>query len=291
MNQDFETHPLGLILSVRHKTVFYYLTAVRNSVNTLHLEPRDFLFQQTLSAFIKVIPATRLKRVDDCFGNVAHHFEIMREHQYMQVESLLKIRTLPLVLTDRDYSQTEECYSDLSPHEYGSQYLLPSRRVSRNSEVLKQAMDLCVGQKSVFEKADAIMRWIHSEFTYRTGVTRAETHLEDAFQLRAGVCQDFTHVMIGMCRSMRLPARYVSGYLYTGGRETLQGAQASHAWCEVYLPESGWIGFDPTNAVIADQRYVKIAVGRDYEDVAPILGYYFGGSTCHVEVEVSVGRF
>ena len=134
------------------------------------------------------------------------------------------------------------------------------------------------------------MRWIYAEFTYEPGTTDVETHLEQAFALRKGVCQDFTHVMIGMCRSIGLPARYASGYILTSGGYSLVGAQASHAWCEVYLPETGWIGFDPTNAVLADQRYVKIAVGRDYGDVAPVLGSYMGGAGCRMEVEVSVER-
>jgi transglutaminase-like putative cysteine protease len=132
------------------------------------------------------------------------------------------------------------------------------------------------------------MRWIYSEFSYEPGTTDAETHMEQSFSLRKGVCQDFAHVMLGMCRSLGIPARYASGYIYTGEKDDLVGAQASHAWCEVYLPETGWIGFDPTNAVLADQRYIKIAVGRDYGDVAPILGSYRGNAHCTMAVSVTV---
>jgi transglutaminase-like putative cysteine protease len=290
MTEDAETDSAGITLAVRHRTVFRYAGAVSNSVNTLHLEPRDFRFQKTLSAFIKVIPATRLQRFDDLFGNVTHHFELGGEHNKLETESMVKVRNLPLYITDRGYAEGLESYGDPSIRERCWQYLLESRWVSLAPEIWKQSLDLTMAQTAVFEKAAAIMRWIHDEFTYEPGTTDVETHLEQAFALRKGVCQDFTHVMIGMCRTIGLPARYASGYILTGGRDSLVGAQASHAWCEVHLPETGWIGFDPTNAVLADQRYVKIAVGRDYGDVAPIHGSYLGGAGCRMEVGVLVER-
>ena len=290
MTGETETDCAGITLAVRHRTVFRYAGAVRNSVNTLHLEPRDFLFQRTLSAFIKVIPATRLRRFDDLFGNVTHHFELSSEHRMLEIESMVKVRNLPLHITNRGYSDGMDCYDDPTIREHCWQYLLESRWVSLPPEIWRQALDLTMAETAVFEKAAAIMRWIHEAFTYEPGTTDVETHLEQAFALRKGVCQDFTHVMIGMCRAIGLPARYASGYILTGGRDSLVGAQASHAWCEVYLPETGWIGFDPTNSVLADQRYVKIAVGRDYGDVAPIHGSYIGSAGCRMEVEVLVER-
>jgi len=290
MTDETETDCAGIKLAVRHRTVFRYAGAVRNSLNTLRLEPRDFRFQKTLSAFIKVIPATRLRRFDDLFGNVTHHLELSGEHNRLEIESMVKVRNLPFYITDRGYADGAESYDDPSIRERCWQYLLESRWVSLEPRIWRQALDLTMSETAVFEKAAAVMRWIYAEFTYEPGTTDVETHLEQAFALRKGVCQDFTHVMIGMCRSIGLPARYASGYILTGGGESLVGAQASHAWCEVYLPETGWIGFDPTNAVLADQRYVKIAVGRDYGDVAPIHGSYMGGAGCRMEVEVSVER-
>ncbi len=169
-------------------------------------------------------------------------------------------------------------------------YLQESRWVSKHPDIWRQALDLIQGIFPVFDQAMAFMNWIHREFLYAAGTTSVSTHLEEAFQLRRGVCQDFTHVMLGLCRSVGIPARYASGYLYNGPRDTLVGAQASHAWCEVYLPEIGWIGFDPTNNNLADERYVKIAVGRDYEDVAPVGGSYRGTASCRMDVEVLVEK-
>ena len=136
-------------------------------------------------------------------------------------------------------------------------------------------------------KRETILAAIRTALTGTTGVS---TQVEESFQMRRGVCQDFTHVMLAMCRAVGVAARYASGYLYNGPRDTLVGAQASHAWCEVYLPAAGWIGFDPTNNTLADERYVKIAVGRDYDDVAPVVGSYHGHGHCRMEVHVEVEK-
>lgn len=277
-------------MAVKHRTVFHYAGPVWNNVNTLHLEPRTFPFQKTLGAFIKVIPATRLRRFEDLFQNATHHFELANQHTKLEVESTLKVHNLSLIISDEGFSSGMEKYDDPLAQENIWQYLQESRWVSIHPEIWRQALDLTFDKAAVYDKATAIMRWITAEFIYEAGITDVNTHLEQAFAMKKGVCQDFSHVMIGMCRSIGVPARYASGYLYNGPRDTLIGAQASHAWCEVYLPGMGWIGFDPTNGNLADERYVKIAVGRDYEDVAPIRGTYNGSAHCRMEVEVMVER-
>ena len=134
------------------------------------------------------------------------------------------------------------------------------------------------------------MGFIHSHWEYAPAVTTASTHMSAAFLGKRGVCQDFAHIMIGLCRALRTPARYVSGYLYNGPLTQLRGTQASHAWCEVHLPERGWFGFDPTNNTLVDDRYIKVATGRDYDDAAPVRGHFSGppGATAALEVTVEV---
>ena len=290
MSLELEKSQRGTKYSVRHRTEFEYSAWIIANANTVHLEPRNFLFQKTLSCVIKVLPATRLIRFSDLFGNVTHVYEIGVQHQRMVVESLLRVKNLPLHITNEGYSGGMDFFDTPKIKDRCWEYLQESRWVSTGPEVWKQAVDVSHAEDAVFEKAAAIMRWINSEFLYEPGVTDSKTHLEQAFFLRKGVCQDFAHVMLGMCRSLGIPARYASGYIYTGEGEELVGAQASHAWCEIYLPENGWIGFDPTNAVLADDRYIKIAVGRDYEDVAPIHGSFKGSAGCIMNVEVAVKR-
>ena len=280
----------GMKLAVLHRTTFHYATPVSQSVNSLHLEPRTFPYQKTTSALIRVVPATRLRRFTDLFQNITHHFELPTAHSKLEIESRIRVHNLPLDISDESREATAEGFKDSSIRERIWPYLQESRWVSRHPEVWRQALDITGPLTAVFEQAQAVMRWIHQEFTYEPGVTSVNTHLVEAFQIRRGVCQDFTHVMLGLCRAVGIPARYASGYLYNGPRDTLVGAQASHAWTEVYLPGAGWIGFDPTNNTLADERYVKISVGRDYEDVAPIRGSYRGTGHCRMEVQVEVEK-
>ena len=112
----------------------------------------------------------------------------------------------------------------------------------------------------------------------------------EVLKTRRGVCQDLAHVMIGFCRARRIPARYVSGYIYNGPAGQLKGAQATHAWVEIFLPEQGWRGLDPTNDTQVDGRYVKLAVGRDYADVSPIKGSFRGAHGREMHVDVTLTR-
>lgn len=277
-------------LSVLHRTTFHYAGPVIQSVNTLHLEPRTFPYQKTISTLIRVIPATRLRRFTDLFQNITHHFELPAPHFHLEIESRIRVHNLPLDISQVSRHATMVDYSDSSVHERIWPYLQESRRVFHQTDVWRQALDVTRDLKSIYAKSCALMAWIHENFAYEAGVTGVNTHLEEAFQMRRGVCQDFTHVMLGLCRAIGIPARYASGYLYNGPRDTLVGAQASHAWAEVYLPAAGWIGFDPTNNTLADERYVKVAVGRDYEDVAPVRGNYHGAGCSRMEVQVEVEK-
>ena len=281
---------VGMKLSVVHRTIFNYASAVTQSVNTLHLEPRTFPYQKTISALIRVIPATRVKRFTDLFQNITQHFELPGPHTRLEIESRIKVHNLPLDISQNSREATLDRLNDSSIREQTWQYLQESRWVSRHPEVWRQAVDVTAGYTSIYDQAFALMSWVHREFRYEPGSTNVNTHLEDAFAMRCGVCQDFTHVLLGLCRSVGIPARYASGYLYNGPKDTLVGAQASHAWSEIYLPWAGWIGFDPTNNTLADERYVKIAVGRDYEDVAPVRGNYCGTGHCRMEVQVEVTK-
>jgi transglutaminase-like putative cysteine protease len=277
-------------LQVYHRTIFEYAAPVVDSVNTLHLEARKFPFQQTISSLIRVLPATRLRKFEDLFQNVCHHFEIPKEHTKLEIESRLKVQNLRLTIPDESFQATPNDLQDAATRERTWQYLQDSQYVVHHSQLWKQAIDLTFDEVTIHGKSLAIMRWIHETFRYQPGVTQVSTTIAQAYDLLAGVCQDFTHVMLAMCRSIGLPARYASGYLYNGPSDQLVGAQASHAWCEVYLPHVGWIGYDPTNNTMADDRYVKAAVGRDYEDVAPIKGLYRGTSQSRMIVDVLVER-
>ncbi|UUZ87206.1 transglutaminase family protein [Paenibacillus sp. P26] len=172
------------------------------------------------------------------------------------------------------------------------EYLLPTAYTEETEEPRAYAA------KHPF-RADGIYAWtrrlseaIHRDLTYDPEATDVQTKVRDTLQLRRGVCQDYAHLMIALCRSMGLPARYVSGYHFVGD---LQGGsadfeQASHAWVEVHIPGTGWLGFDPTNNAEVGWRYVKLGHGRDYKDIVPVKGVYRGAGGQTLEVAVDVRR-
>ncbi len=281
---------IGTKLQVTHVTLFEYASPVIDSVNTLHLEPRTFPFQRTISSTIRILPTARVRRFSDLFQNITHHFEIPQPHQKLEVQSRLRVHNLPLVISERSRAATKADLADSSTRERTWPFLQDSVLVTHHSEIWRLAIDLTEGMDSLHQRAWAFMTWIHQNFSYKPGATMVNTRLEQAFAIRAGVCQDFTHMMIALCRAVALPARYASGYIYNGPADQLLGSQASHAWCEVYLPYTGWIGYDPTNGNLADERYVKVAVGRDYDDVAPIKGAYRGTAQCAMSVKVMVEK-
>jgi transglutaminase-like putative cysteine protease len=131
--------------------------------------------------------------------------------------------------------------------------------------------------QSFFENLKSLNHWVYAEIKYTPGLTHVNTLLSEILELKKGVCQDFAHLYIGICRSQGIPARYVSGYLHQG--LGFFGDAQMHAWVEAYLPEVGWIGFDPTNDILASADHIKVAHGRDYEDCAPIKGVVYGPGT------------
>lgn len=281
---------IGTKLQVTHATLFEYAAPVVDSVNTLHLEPRTFPFQRTISSTIRILPPTRMRRFSDLFQNITHHFEMLKPHTRLEVHSRLRVHNLPLMIPERSMLATKADLADPSTRERTWSFLQDSSLVSHHPEIWRLAIDLSHGIDSLHQQALAFMHWIHQNFHYQPGATLVNTRLEQSFAIRAGVCQDFSHMMVALCRAVALPARYASGYLYNGPTDMLVGAQASHAWCEVYLPYVGWIGYDPTNGTLADERYVKVAVGRDYDDVAPVKGAYRGTAQCMMSVKVLVEK-
>jgi transglutaminase-like putative cysteine protease len=144
------------------------------------------------------------------------------------------------------------------------------------------ALDAIQGEDDIWQCTLRLMNFVNGHIAYQSNSTQVHTHMRDVVTQRRGVCQDFAHVMLGLCRALKIPALYVSGYLAT------EKASATHAWVEVFVPGTGWLGLDPTHNRTPDETYVKIAVGRDYADVAPIKGTYKGTTERTMNVEVKI---
>jgi transglutaminase-like putative cysteine protease len=276
-------------LEVVHRTRYRYAAPVRDSFNELRLRPMSGNAQDCESFLLRVVPPVRLRHYTDLHGNHVSFFDLIEPHRSLEIESRSRVRTAcaePAATAAFPLSRVKECARMESCHEF----LQESRYVDLAPESWRLALDATAGEDDLWAAALKLMRVVHGELAYQPGSTTVQTRAGEALQARRGVCQDFAHVMIALCRVIGIPALYVSGYLYNGPRELLRGAQASHAWCEVYVPGDGWRGLDPTNDQPAGDRYVKVAVGRDYADVAPVQGRYRGTAEQELGVEVSVER-
>ena len=268
-----------------HRTSYAYASPVRDSFNEAHLQPFSDEWQTVEHFLLKVLPAARLRHHHDFYSNVVHHFEIPEPHSTLLVESNLRVTTkarteLALDATPFPLARIGEAAREPRVFEF----LQESRFVETSPEVWRLALDVTQGVTDTWQAALALMNWVHGNIRYVTASTTVHTHTRDVLRDRQGVCQDFAHVTISLCRALKIPALYVSGYLAT------ENASATHAWMEVLIPGVGWRPLDPTHDRQTDENYVKIGVGRDYADVPPVTGNYKGTTERQLQVQVSIRR-
>jgi len=285
-------------LRVVHRTTYQYSDAVATSHHDAHLSPRELDHQRTFSHDVVITPQPAAwRRRFDYFGNRALHFSLSEPHRALEVVAtsvveLGRPRQLDLDLTPpwevvRDRLRGDRRRDVLDAY----QMTFASPHVKLVDGLLEYAAPSFPSGRPLLSAARDLTRRIHADFVYDPRATDVSTPIEAVLEARRGVCQDFAHVMLGCLRALGLAGRYVSGYLLTRpppGRPRLQGADASHAWVAVWVPELGWIDFDPTNDLIPTDEHVTIAFGRDFSDVTPIRGVILGGGahTVHVAVDV-----
>lgn len=276
-------------LQVFHRTRYVYAAPVQDSFNESRLRPTDADGQACERFLLKVQPPTRLTHYFDFHKNYVYLFDITEPHRELLVEATSVVQTTNARVLAEDLATTplremSVCAKLDACHDF----LQHSRYVDPDPNAWRLGLDLVAGLEDAWQAAQVIMHYIHREFTYQSAATTVHTVMSEVLRDRRGVCQDFAHVMLGICRSVNIPARYVSGYIYNGPADQLRGAQASHAWVEVFLPGLGWRALDPTNNAQPDERYVKVAIGRDYADVSPVRGTYRGTPQRKMTVEVLV---
>lgn len=276
--------------SVQHITRYKYAKPVWDSINDAHLCPVSDELQSCESFELKITPehSSILRRLD-FYTNQVHHFEVMEPHDSLQVVACSQLETWA---DSRDFSCAcpLDLLSGLDRDERYYDFLASSQRVALSPMIQHEAKEIVDGIDDVRLQVEAIMRFIYQQFRYAPGSTHVSSNVLQVFTHKRGVCQDFAHVMIALCRSIGIPARYVSGYFYIEKSVTGSASDntASHAWVECYLPRIGWVGYDPTHDRRVDSSYIKVAVGRDYVDVRPLAGTYRGGAVAQMEVQVQV---
>ncbi|CAN5520700.1 transglutaminase family protein [soil metagenome] len=279
-----------MLLRVRHRTEYRYAGVVRESHNELRLQPPTDAQQELIDFKLTVEPFAKTWSHERAGGTV-HHFTLREPHERMAVTAESLVRTfglnpyegLNLVVPDWDVYE-----GDVARMEQ-AEFLAASRFVDPIPawELAKEAKE---GQPTVARFVTELNRKIHDAFSYDPDATHVHSTVGEVLEGRAGVCQDFAHVAIACCRAVGVPARYVSGYLYTGNDGSMRGEAATHAWAEAWLPDGRWLGFDPTNDLLANDRYVRAHTGRDYDDCAPTRGVFLGPRTTALLVSVRVSQ-
>ena len=294
-------------LEVVHDTHYAYAAPVSLAHHLAHLQPLDDAHQQLLQFALDVDPAPEHGTDSlDALGNAQRHFSLVQPHLELHVRARSRVRLLPRfdgLLPDASPPWGEVAgrlrYVARSRFEPALEYALPSPYVPPLAALYDYGAATFVPGRPLAAAALELMRRIHADFAYRSESTAVDTPLATVLAQRSGVCQDFAHLMAGVLRMWGLPARYVSGYLLTdggGANPALLGADASHAWVQVWcpgtpgLPPDGWLDLDPTNDMVPGTGHVRVAVGRDFGDVTPLRGVIRGGGHHTLSVGVRTRR-
>ena len=283
---------------VTHTTEFLYEARVGLCYNEARLLPRVLPWQQVQSAALRIEPRpNELYERWDYFGNRTAYFSIQQPHEQLVVTATSEVEVNRTQLPDKHQELAWEAVrdrlrSDRSPEVIAAaEFVLDSPSIVVDDTLDAYARPSFTPGRPLVEGVNDLMGRIFREFTYDPEFSTLATPLREVLAHRSGVCQDFAHLAIGCLRACGLAARYVSGYIETlppPGKERLVGADASHAWFSVYLPDVGWLDFDPTNNQLPRDRHITVAWGRDYADVTPLKGVAYGGGEHELKVAVDV---
>ncbi|WP_221801081.1 transglutaminase family protein [Oceanobacter mangrovi] len=292
-----------MLYRIRHTTEYVYASRVSHCYNMAHVTPRNTPRQECLSSRVDVLPgATYSSTRTDYFGNSAYHFEIQKPHKKLVITSVSEVRTgvqaaapdLEFGISCKDAREAMQALAGSAETLFAREYLMDSAMIKATPELAEFAADLFTDDKPLLTAVMELTSRIFNDFEYSPASTTIATPLADVLANRKGVCQDFAHLQIAILRSLGFAARYVSGYLETlppPGQVKMVGADATHAWLAVYVPDEGWFEYDPTNNCMAHEQHVVTAWGRDFYDVTPLCGVIYGGGQNPVlRVAVDVTR-
>lgn len=274
---------------IKHITEYEYSDTIYESAFKVMLYP---IIDKSIAVIKHEIQVSFNPSIDtrkDINNNSVGTFSIVAPHKYLAIESFLEVKTfakaVPVFQDDAiiAWNQLNEIQDNLD-----FIYFLQPEASEINFELIKIIERFTVQECHPQELAIKLSEFVYQHLTYQKGVTTTTSTLKDVWSLKAGVCQDFTNILLQLLRLAKIPARYVSGYLCGTGNDFF-GLGATHAWVEVYIPKFGWLGLDPTNNCFVNENHVKIATGKNYNDCAPVLGTYRGdaSNTLKVTVEVS----
>ena len=282
-----------MFYAIRHFTRYRYSKPVSQSSMEVRMHPRSEYSQRCFTFQLSVSPRARVFSYHDHTGNVIHHFDIPEPHRQLTIiaDALVDVDPPPQLPDALDQSSWQQLDEMIERDDYWDM-LMPSHFACKSPALDEFARKLGAHERNGRDPL-TVLRALNSQifeaFEYTKRSTRVDSPIDVAIESRKGVCQDFAHVMIALVRGLRIPCRYVSGYLHHDKEHTDRSADgATHAWVEALLPGLGWVGFDPTNNLIAGKRHIRTAIGRDYADVPPTIGTLKGSAQSDMQVRVRV---
>ncbi|MDP0498979.1 MAG: transglutaminase family protein [Verrucomicrobiota bacterium JB022] len=282
---------------VTHRTTYRYSTPAFESVAELRMAPQSNPHQTVEDFSLQVEPSAPVRHYFDYFGNRVDYFSLPFRHPELQIVARTQLSTLPPpelgvvqeVTVDEARQIQRSQWTEFFPYLQRSAFV-PTALVAEFG-----VPNFFAPGRPLSEAAWEACEWVFESLSYVPGSTVISTPLREVFEKRMGVCQDYAHLLLAICRYHRIPCRYVSGFIEAfdpsiAGDEPWRGAVATHAWIEVALPGGIWWGLDPTNRQVVGERHVITAVGRDYADVSPMRGTFNGAPHHQLFVDVEVKR-
>lgn len=275
---------------IHHITKYTYAEPVRDSANQIMLYPQKDDRQEVQNQRLYITGEPKVEIFRDYYNNEVGCFMYVLPHTELKIDSTIAVVTKP-VLLPADNIDAAQQWNHLQEIRFVVPYIdfLKQEQFDALAEVKELANIDRYKPVSVFTAVKQLNEYVYNNFKYIKGITSVETTLNEIWKLKAGVCQDFAHILLVMLRLLNIPARYVSGYVCPHDHN-LRGEGATHAWVEAYIPFYGWLGLDPTNNCVVNDLHVRLAVGRNFSDCSPVKGTYKGTAKQSLEVGVSVSH-
>ena len=277
---------------IKHITKYSYNNPVIDGANLIRLHPINDAYQNVACHFISVTNNPFVETYTDFYNNTIGTFLITEPHDELSITSEVEVTTFSKLFPE-DTTDVKTQWNELKLRKYDAEVIdfLKPTPFSGTTDVLNLIESKKITEKTPYKAVLELCEYVYNHFKYIKGVTNVDSTLDDVWSLKAGVCQDFTNVLLQMVRLCDIPARYVSGYICPSD-DAKRGEGATHAWIEAYIPFYGWLGIDPTNNAIANDNHVRLAVGRNYADCSPVKGVFKRKveSDLFVKVEISTTK-
>lgn len=274
--------------NIVHTTKYQYNWPIKESISEIRLYPHDFDNQEVLQFELLITNSPPVDLSKDYYGNKVGNFNTLAPHIELTIEARSLVRVNhSLKIPEIDTITAQDLVNDIENSIYLQRLSIPEI-IENQKEIDLILKRINRGDKPIITLAQECNKYIYKNFTYTKGITNIETTIDEILELKKGVCQDFTNLLLQLLRTLGIPSRYVSGYICPN-ESGFRGEGATHAWVEIYSPTQGWLGLDPTNNIWTMDSHVKLSVGKNFHDCSPVKGTFKGLAKQTLSVSVSIG--